>query len=49
MVKKVTKFEDLADILDTHKVGDTVKAKILRNSKYKEINIILSEMKESNR
>lgn len=47
--KKVTKFEDLADILDTHKVGDTVKAKILRNSKYKEINIILSEMKESNR
>jgi len=47
--KKVTKFEDLADILDTHKVGDTVKAKIIRNSKYKEGNIILSEMKESNR
>ncbi|MGO5064488.1 PDZ domain-containing protein [Clostridium sporogenes] len=43
--KKVTKFEDLADILDNHKVGDVVKTKILRNSKYKEVNVTLSEMK----
>ena len=47
--KKVTKFEDLAEILDNHKVGDEVKTKILRNGKYKEVNIKLSEMKENNR
>ncbi len=47
--KKVTKFDDLADILDSHKVGDSVKVKVLRNDKYKEVNIILSEMKENNR
>ncbi|EJO5347477.1 trypsin-like peptidase domain-containing protein [Clostridium botulinum] len=47
--KKVTKFEDLAEILDSHKVGDAIKTKILRNSKEKEVNIILSEMKENNR
>ncbi|WP_050606240.1 S1C family serine protease [Clostridium niameyense] len=46
--KKVEKFEDLAEILDKHKVGDAVETKILRNRKYTKLNIILSEMKENN-
>lgn len=46
--KKVEKFEDLAEILDKHKVGDAVETKILRNGKYTKLNIILSEMKENN-
>ncbi|MCR1934864.1 S1C family serine protease [Clostridium tepidum] len=45
--KKITKLEDLSEILDSHKVGDTVKVKILRNDKYKEVNIILSEVTSS--
>ncbi len=47
--KKVTKWDDLGEIVGSHKIGDTVKVKILRNDKYKEVNIKLSEMKESNR
>lgn len=47
--KKVTKFEDISETLDKHKVGDAVKVKVLRNTKSKEFNIILSEMKEDNR
>lgn len=45
--KKITKLENLSEILDSHKVGDTVKVKILRNDKYKEVNIILSEVTSS--
>lgn len=47
--KKVTKFEDLSDILDKHKIGDSVTCKIWRSGKTMEINITLSEVKEKNR
>lgn len=47
--KKVTKFEDLSDILDKHKIGDSVVCKIWRSGKTMEINITLSEVKEKNR
>lgn len=43
--KKVNKFTDLAEILDKHKVGDSVQCKIWRNGKTIETNIVLSEMK----
>lgn len=44
--KKISKFEDLADILDKHKVGDSIISKIWRSGKTIEVNIILSEVKE---
>ncbi|EJP6473078.1 trypsin-like peptidase domain-containing protein [Clostridium botulinum] len=47
--KKITTTDELTTILEGHKVGESVKVKILRNDKYKEVNIILSEMKENNR
>lgn len=47
--KKVTKVEDLSDVLDKHKVGDTIQCKIWRNGKTIEVNITLSDMKEKNR
>lgn len=47
--KKVTKFEDLADILDKHKIGDTVACKIWRSGKTIDVNITLSDVKEKNR
>lgn len=43
--KTVTKFEDLSDIIDKHKVGDTISCKILRNGKILELKVQLSEMK----
>jgi serine protease Do len=46
--KKITKFEDLADILDKHKIGDKVVCKIWRNGKTLDLNITLSEEKEKN-
>lgn len=42
---KVTKFEDLADVLDKHKVGDVVSCKIQRDKKTITLNITLTEMK----
>ncbi|MTK13427.1 MAG: trypsin-like serine protease, partial [Clostridiaceae bacterium] len=47
--KKITKVEDLSDVLDKHKVGDTIQCKIWRNGKTIEINITLSDVKEKNR
>lgn len=47
--KKITKFEDLADILDKHKIGDTVVCKIWRSGKTIDVNITLSDVKEKNR
>lgn len=44
--KKVTKFEELAEILDKHKIGDTVQCKIWRGGKTIEVNITLSDLKE---
>ncbi|MBC2580890.1 S1C family serine protease [Clostridium sp. DJ247] len=44
--KKITKFEELSDILDSHKVGDAVQCKLWRNGKTIEVNIILSDLKE---
>ncbi|WML36320.1 trypsin-like peptidase domain-containing protein [Clostridium sp. OS1-26] len=44
--KKITKVEDLSDVLDKHKVGDTIQCKIWRNGKTIEVNITLSDMKE---
>jgi len=41
---KITKFEDLADILDKHKIGDSVACKIWRSGSIISINITLSEM-----
>lgn len=42
---KVTKFEDLADVLDRHKVGDVVSCNIQRDKKTITLNITLTEMK----
>jgi serine protease Do len=42
--KKVSRFEDIADILDKHKVGDSISCKILRNKKAVQINIVLLEV-----
>lgn len=47
--KKVNKFEDLADILDKHKIGDSVISKIWRSGKTIEVNITLLDVKEKNR
>lgn len=47
--KKITRFEDLADILDKHKIGDTVACKIWRSGKTIDVNITLSDVKEKNR
>ncbi|MBI6872952.1 S1C family serine protease [Clostridium aciditolerans] len=47
--KKITKVEDLSDVLDKHKVGDTIQCKIWRNGKTIEVNITLSDVKEKNR
>lgn len=47
--KKVTKSDDLSEILDKHKIGDSIQCKILRNGKTIEVNITLSEVKEKNR
>lgn len=47
--QKVTKFDDLASILDKHKVGDAVSCKLLRNGKTISVNIILSELKQANK
>ncbi|CDI48234.1 periplasmic trypsin-like serine protease [Clostridium tetani 12124569] len=46
--KKVEKFDDMAQILEEHKIGDTIKCKIWRNGETKEVNIILSELKDFN-
>lgn len=46
--KKVERFEDMAQILEEHKIGDTIKCKIWRNGKTKEVNVILSELKDLN-
>ncbi|MHC1719448.1 MAG: S1C family serine protease [Clostridiaceae bacterium] len=42
---KVTKFEDLAEVLDKHEVGDVVSCKIQRDKKTITLNITLTEMK----
>lgn len=47
--KKVSRFEDIADILDKHKVGDSVSCKILRNKKAVQINIVLLEVNNKNK
>ncbi|MBV1816690.1 PDZ domain-containing protein [Clostridium cochlearium] len=46
--KKVQEFDDIAQILEQHKIGDTVKCKVWRNGTTKEVNIILSELKDLN-
>lgn len=47
--KKITRFEDLSDVLDKHKIGDTVTCKIWRSGKSIDLNITLSEVNEKNR
>ncbi|MCT8977495.1 trypsin-like peptidase domain-containing protein [Clostridium sp. CX1] len=47
--KKVTKFEDLADILDKHKIGDLVVCKIWRSGETIEVNITLSDVREKSK
>lgn len=46
--KKVEKFDDMAQILEQHKIGDTIKCKIWRNGETKQVNVILSELKDLN-
>jgi serine protease Do len=41
---KITKFEELSDILDKHKVGDSIACKVWRSGKTISMNIALSEM-----
>ncbi len=41
---KIGAFEDLSDIIDKHKVGDTVTCKIWRSGNTISLNIILTEM-----
>lgn len=47
--RQITKFEDLTDILDKHKIGDTMACKIWRSGKTIDVNITLSDEKEKNR
>lgn len=46
---KITSFEDLADVLDKYKIGDTVSCKVWRNGSVVDLKIKLSEMKETNK
>lgn len=46
--KRVEKFDDMAQILEQHKIGDTIKCKIWRNGETKQVNVILSELKDLN-
>lgn len=41
----ISKFENLSDVVDKHKVGDIISCKIWRNGKIIEFEIALSEMK----
>ncbi|AKA71351.1 S1C family serine protease [Clostridium scatologenes] len=47
--KKILRFEDLSDVLDKHKIGDSIKCKVWRNGKTIEVNIVLSDVKEKNK
>jgi len=44
--KTITKFEDIAEIIEKYKIGDTIKCKIWRSGKTIDLNIILSDIKE---
>ena len=46
--QKVESFEDLAEILDKHKIGDKVSCKIWRDGTTVELNIALKEVKDKN-
>ncbi|BDR68407.1 protease [Clostridium tetani] len=46
--KKVENVDDIAQILEQHKIGDTVKCKVWRNGATREVNIILSELQDFN-
>lgn len=47
--RKIVRFEDVADILDKHKVGDSISCKILRNKKVIQIKVVLSEINEKSK
>lgn len=47
--KKIIKFEDISDILDKHKIGDSISCKILRNKKVIQTKIILSDITAKNK
>ncbi|NMM62157.1 trypsin-like serine protease [Clostridium sp. P21] len=47
--KKILRFEDLSDVLDKHKIGDSIVCKVWRNGKTIEVNIVLSDEKEKNK
>lgn len=47
--KKVTKSDDLSEVLDKYKIGDAIQCKIWRSGKNIEVNITLSDVKEKNR
>ncbi|WP_027625386.1 S1C family serine protease [Clostridium lundense] len=46
---KINSFEDLAEVLDKHKIGDSVSCKVWRNGSEKSFKIVLSEMKETDK
>lgn len=41
--KKVTSVDDINEIKNTHKIGDTIKVKVYRNGEYKDIEVKLEE------
>lgn len=42
--EKVKTFQDLQDLVGKHKVGDTIKVKVVRNRQFKEFTVKLGEM-----
>jgi serine protease Do len=45
--KAITKFEDITEIIEKHKIGDTIKCKIWRSGKTIDLSILLADIKET--
>lgn len=45
--KKITRFEDIGDVTDGHKIGDTIGCKLWRNGDTTEVKITLLEVKDN--
>ncbi|QGU96570.1 trypsin-like serine protease [Clostridium bovifaecis] len=43
--KKIVKFEDMSEILEKHKIGDSIKCKVWRNGKNIDMTIVLADIK----
>lgn len=44
---KITGYEDLTEVLDKHKIGDSVSCKVWRNGSQVSLKVVLSEIKEN--